>query len=86
VGKIIDITKQFLILIIKIYQYFVSPLIGKQCRFYPSCSCYAIDALKSFGLFYSSYLILYRLLRCHPWCKGGLDSLPERKNHANQNS
>jgi putative membrane protein insertion efficiency factor len=79
VGKIINITKQCLILIIKTYQYFLSPLLGNHCRFYPSCSCYAIDALNSLDLFYGCYITLLRILRCHPWNQGGFDPIPERK-------
>ncbi|MBV8801428.1 MAG: membrane protein insertion efficiency factor YidD [Gammaproteobacteria bacterium] len=78
-GKIINFTKQCLILIIKTYQYFLSPLLGKRCRFYPSCSCYAIDAMNTLGLFYGCYLTLLRILRCHPWNQGGFDPIPERK-------
>jgi putative membrane protein insertion efficiency factor len=79
VGKIIDAIKQCLILTIRTYKYFLSPLFGQCCRFYPSCSFYAVDALKSYGLWYGCYLTLHRLLRCHPWCQGGFDPVPERK-------
>jgi uncharacterized protein len=82
VGKIIDVAIQCLILTIKAYQYFLSPLLGQRCRFYPACSFYAIDALKSYGLLYGSYLTLHRLFRCHPGCQGGFDPIPEKKQHA----
>jgi uncharacterized protein len=55
------------------YRYVLSPWIGNQCRFYPSCSHYAEDAINSYGLTKGSYLTLRRLLKCHPWHPGGLD-------------
>lgn len=82
-GKVIDVATKCLILIIKTYQYVLSPLLGQRCRFYPSCSFYAIDALKSYGLLYGFWLASHRLLRCHPWCQGGFDPVPEKKHHAN---
>jgi putative membrane protein insertion efficiency factor len=55
------------------YRYILSPWIGNQCRFYPSCSHYAEDAINTFGIAKGSYLTLRRLLKCHPWHPGGLD-------------
>ena len=80
-GKIIDVIVKCLILIIRTYQYLLSPLVGQSCRFHPSCSFYAIDAFKIHGLTYGCYLTLRRLFRCHPWCQGGLDPIPEKKDH-----
>lgn len=59
----------------------MSPLLGPCCRFYPSCSEYALDALEKYGFFYGNYLILKRILRCHPWCQGGFDPVPEKINN-----
>jgi putative membrane protein insertion efficiency factor len=79
------ITQVFLKLILfllKVYRWILSPLklflFGSlsSCRFYPSCSSYAEEAFKEFGLIKGSYLTLYRLLRCHPYCKGGYDPVP----------
>ena len=78
-AKIIDSISTGFTFIIRAYQYFISPLFGNRCRFYPSCSCYAIDAIQSRGLFYGLYLVLRRILRCHPWSQGGFDPVPERK-------
>ncbi|HEX2549741.1 MAG TPA: membrane protein insertion efficiency factor YidD [Gammaproteobacteria bacterium] len=67
-----------LCLIIRIYQYCISPLFGQCCRFYPSCSTYSLHAFHAHGIFRGSYLSLRRILRCHPWCQGGFDPVPEK--------
>lgn len=64
--------------IIRSYQYIISPLLGPRCRFYPSCSDYAIDAIKQHGFLRGSCLSLWRLLRCHPGCAGGFDPVPSK--------
>lgn len=58
------------------YRFFLSPLIGQHCRFYPSCSLYARDAIAAYGPFKGIWLAARRLLRCHPWCAGGHDPVP----------
>ncbi|MDA9231119.1 membrane protein insertion efficiency factor YidD [Rickettsiales bacterium] len=66
--------KKIFIFPIKIYQYFISPLLGyNKCRFYPTCSNYAISAIKEKGIFRGVVLIIYRILRCNPWGSGGYD-------------
>ena len=55
------------------YQYFISPLFPPACRFVPTCSQYAIDAVTKHGAFYGILLTLWRIARCHPWCRGGYD-------------
>ena len=65
-----------LIGIIRLYQYGISPLLGPRCRFWPSCSNYAIDALRLHGPFKGSWLALRRILKCHPWHAGGIDPVP----------
>jgi putative membrane protein insertion efficiency factor len=67
-----------LIMILKTYQYLISPLLGHCCRFYPSCSEYSAEAIKLHGILKGSYLALYRILHCHPWCQGGVDLVPEK--------
>lgn len=78
-GKIANILSNLFVLMIKTYQYFLSPIIGKHCRFYPSCSCYAIEALNLHSCHQACYLILKRILSCHPWHAGGIDPVPEKK-------
>jgi uncharacterized protein len=62
--------------LIRVYQYLISPLLGPHCRFYPSCSHYAVAAIQAHGLLRGGYLSLRRLSRCHPWHPGGLDPVP----------
>jgi putative membrane protein insertion efficiency factor len=62
--------------LIRIYQWTLSPLLGPRCRFYPSCSQYAHQALLRFGLLRGGWLTLKRLGRCHPWHPGGFDPVP----------
>lgn len=62
-----------LILVIYIYRYTLSPIMGNQCRFYPTCSAYAEDALRKKGAWRGSIMAIKRLLRCHPWHEGGYD-------------
>ncbi len=69
---------QPVIWLIRLYQLLLSPLLGERCRFYPSCSRYAVEALKTHGFFMGIWLSLKRIIRCHPWCDGGLDPVPVR--------
>ena len=68
--------KQLLLLLIKFYQTFLSPLLGKNCRFYPTCSEYSKQAIEKYGALKGSYLTIKRLLKCHPWHPGGYDPVP----------
>ncbi|MDD1622464.1 MAG: membrane protein insertion efficiency factor YidD [Methylococcaceae bacterium] len=67
-----------LIALIKAYKYFISPLLGPHCRFYPSCSSYGLEAIQLHGAAKGSYLTLRRLLKCHPFHEGGIDPVPEK--------
>ncbi len=62
--------------LIRAYQLTVSPLLGPRCRFYPSCSSYALEAVRRFGAARGSWLAVKRIARCHPWHPGGLDPVP----------
>ena len=65
---------------IHIYRLFISPLTGKNCRFEPTCSEYALTALKTHGIFYGSYLSIKRILKCHPFSRySGYDPVPNKK-------
>ena len=68
--------KLLLMGLVRGYRFFLSPWLGSACRFEPSCSRYALDALQLHGAAAGSYLVTRRLLRCHPWCDGGLDPVP----------
>jgi uncharacterized protein len=63
-------------LLIRLYQLIVSPLLGPRCRFYPSCSHYALEALERFGFLRGCWLSVRRIGRCHPWNPGGFDPVP----------
>ena len=73
--------KKFLIKIIKLYQLILSPLLGSNCRFEPTCSQYFIEAVEMNGALKGSVMGIKRLLKCHPWHPGGFD--PVCKNHQN---
>ena len=68
-----NIFTKILIKLIKIYQYFLSPLTGYSCRYFPTCSHYNIDALKTHGFIKGIYISLKRILSCHPWGNSGHD-------------
>ena len=70
--------QKLLIGIVKAYRLFLSPWLGSACRFEPTCSVYALDALKQHGAGIGSYLTLKRIGRCQPWCNGGHDPVPEQ--------
>ncbi|TAK75150.1 MAG: membrane protein insertion efficiency factor YidD [Gammaproteobacteria bacterium] len=65
-----------LIYLIQVYRLAISGLLGHCCRFEPSCSTYAMDALKAHGGLKGSWLAVKRVLRCHPWHAGGIDPVP----------
>jgi putative membrane protein insertion efficiency factor len=68
--------KRLLVWLLRGYQLLVSPMLGQKCRFYPTCSNYAIEALKVHGAAHGSWLALRRVCRCHPWHEGGVDLVP----------
>lgn len=67
---------KFFIFIVRAYRLTISPLLGLTCRFYPSCSVYMIEALKTHGMRKGGWLGMKRLCKCHPWHPGGHDPVP----------
>ena len=67
------IPRNVLILIVKLYQVTLSPLVGKSCRYLPTCSNYCIEALQRHGAIRGTLMGTWRIMRCHPWAKGGYD-------------
>lgn len=65
-------------LLVRAYQLLISPMLPPSCRFYPSCSAYALTALRRFGPIRGTWLAVTRVARCHPWNPGGVDHVPER--------
>ena len=63
--------------LIRIYQLTLSPLLGSNCRFQPTCSAYATEAIKNFGVLKGGYLSFRRLIKCHPFHEGGYDPVPD---------
>ena len=71
--------KYLLIGLLRAYRLLISPLYGQVCRYYPSCSAYALEAVQVHGSLRGSWLAARRLLRCHPWAAGGVDKVPPRR-------
>ena len=73
-----SIVTKVLIAPIRFYQRFITPYTPATCRYYPTCSAYAVTALRTRGAFVGTGLTIWRLLRCNPWSDGGIDHVPER--------
>lgn len=71
--------KHILIFLLRCYRFTISPLLGSVCRFSPTCSQYALDAVHEHGAFKGLYLACVRLCKCHPWHPGGHDPVPLKK-------
>jgi putative membrane protein insertion efficiency factor len=71
--------KHVIVLFIKAYQVFISPLFAGSCRFYPSCSEYAVESVSRFGSLKGTWMAIRRIGRCHPWHPGGFDPVPEKE-------
>ena len=71
--------RSLLVLILRLYQRGISPVFGQRCRYYPSCSEYAVQAVERFGILRGLLLAAWRLLRCNPWSHGGYDPVEEQR-------
>jgi uncharacterized protein len=67
------------VLPIRLYQLLLSPMVGERCKYYPSCSEYAAQAIQRFGILRGLVLAGWRLLRCNPWSRGGFDTVEEQR-------
>lgn len=77
VRQVIDAPRNVLILLLKAYRTVVSPLYGDVCRYFPSCSAYALEAVTVHGAVRGTGLAAYRVVRCNPWSHGGVDHVPD---------
>ncbi len=75
-GRLIRLPQTLLMGLVKAYRLLLSPWLGSGCRFEPTCSAYALQALEQRGAVMGTYLTLHRLVRCQPWCAGGHDPVP----------
>jgi putative membrane protein insertion efficiency factor len=77
-------SQKSLIILIRVYRKYISPLFPPSCRFQPTCSQYAEEAIKKFGTIKGSWLAIKRILRCQPFNPGGYDPVPECRHHSNR--
>jgi putative membrane protein insertion efficiency factor len=75
-DRLLALPQRALMALVRAYRLLLSPTLGSACRFEPSCSAYALQALERHGAAGGTYLTLRRLVRCHPWCDGGHDPVP----------
>lgn len=77
-GHLALVPRNLGVVLLVAYRKVVSPLYGDVCRYYPSCSAYGLGAVQQFGLIRGSAMALWRILRCNPWARGGIDDVPDR--------
>ncbi|MFL6060346.1 MAG: membrane protein insertion efficiency factor YidD [Marmoricola sp.] len=84
VRREVCIVKWLLIGLLKAYRFTISPLYGQVCRYHPTCSAYALEAVTVHGSIKGTWLAVRRIGRCHPWAPGGYDPVPAKKNSLDQ--
>jgi putative membrane protein insertion efficiency factor len=72
------ILQSLLLALIHLYRWTLSPFLGSQCRYHPTCSHYGLDAIRTWGPWRGGWMTLCRIARCHPWAKGGFDPVPPK--------
>jgi putative membrane protein insertion efficiency factor len=78
IAWIVLFPRNVLILFIRGWRKLISPLYGNVCRYHPSCSAYGLGAVQQFGVFKGGAMTIWRILRCNPWARGGIDDVPAR--------
>ncbi|TAM70505.1 MAG: membrane protein insertion efficiency factor YidD [Microbacteriaceae bacterium] len=79
VAGIVLLPRNMVVVVLRAYRAVISPLYGNVCRYYPSCSAYALGAVQEHGVVVGSILSARRIARCHPWAAGGIDDVPVKK-------
>ena len=78
---IVLLPRNIVVALLRVYRAVISPLYGDVCRYYPSCSAYALGAVQQHGVVSGGFLAARRLARCHPWAEGGVDDVPPAHSH-----
>lgn len=78
VAFVLLLPRNISVLVLRLYRAVISPLYGEVCRYYPSCSSYALQAIQQYGLVRGGWMGIRRIGRCHPWAAGGVDDVPQR--------
>jgi len=78
VAFVLLLPRNLSVLVLRVYRAVISPLYGDVCRYYPSCSSYALQAIQQYGTVRGGWLGVRRIARCHPWSAGGVDDVPQR--------
>lgn len=78
---ILLLPRNLCVVILRLYRAIISPLYGDVCRYYPSCSAYALEAIQRHGVVKGIWLGTRRIARCHPWAAGGIDDVPAHRSH-----
>ena len=79
ITAVLLVPRNAAVLVLRAYRAVISPLYGEVCRYYPSCSAYALQAIQEHGVLVGVFLGVRRILRCHPWAAGGVDDVPLTK-------